>query len=118
MLYSSVGILPMSKQIEESHVPKRSYKERERERREHEILLAASRLILEGGYAQLTMDDLAEAVGISKPTLYQHFKSKEELIARVIQESMMVMIGCMQEPSDRRAVERLEQVLRLLLEKR
>ncbi len=28
----------------------------------------------------MTMDDVANAVGISKPSLYKHFKSKEELV--------------------------------------
>ncbi len=32
----------------------------------------------------MTMDDVADAVGISKTTLYQHFKSKEALAAAVI----------------------------------
>lgn len=63
---------------------KLSYKEREQRRRRHVILLEARRLILEGGFSDLNMDQLAEAVGISKPTLYQHFKSKEELIAQVL----------------------------------
>jgi len=28
----------------------------------------------------MTMDDVAGAIGISKPSLYKHFKSKEELV--------------------------------------
>ena len=62
-----------------------SFKERERQRREHEILLHARRLIRAGGFADLTMDDLAQAVGVSKPTLYQHFRSKDDLTARVVE---------------------------------
>lgn len=60
-----------------------TFKEKEKQRREQEILAQAKQLISSRGYSQLTMDDLAEAVGISKPTLYQHFKSKEELAAQV-----------------------------------
>jgi AcrR family transcriptional regulator len=32
----------------------------------------------------MTMDDVAGAVGISKPSLYKHFKSKEELVGEAM----------------------------------
>ncbi len=67
---------------------KLSYKERANHRREREILLSARRLIQSGGASQLNMEELAEAVGISKPTLYQHFKSKEDLLAHVFVDSL------------------------------
>ncbi len=67
---------------------KLSYKERANRRREREILLSARQLIQAGGASQLNMDDLAETVGISKPTLYQHFKSKEDLLAHVFVDSL------------------------------
>lgn len=65
-------------------MPKSSYKEKERERREQEILDKARQMLMERGYNALNMDDLAEAVGISKPTLYQHFKSKDDIVAQVV----------------------------------
>ena len=67
---------------------KLSYKERSNRRREREILLSARRLIQAGGASQLNLDDLAAAVGISKPTLYQHFKSKDDLLAHVFVDSL------------------------------
>ncbi len=70
---------------------RRSFKERARERREEEILTAASRLLGERGYAAVSMDEIAEEVGISKPTLYQHFKGKDELIMRAMIRSMEQM---------------------------
>ena len=57
---------------------KLSYKERSRLRREQDILRTAARMIRDNGYANLNMDDLADEVGISKPTLYQHFKGKDD----------------------------------------
>jgi AcrR family transcriptional regulator len=36
------------------------------------------------GYDLMTMDDVAGAVGISKPSLYKHFKSKEELVGEAM----------------------------------
>ena len=70
---------------------KHSFKEQERQRREQEILRVASQLLVERGYANLNMDDLADVVGISKPTLYQHFSSKEELVSQVVMHSYSVM---------------------------
>jgi AcrR family transcriptional regulator len=69
-------------------MPKQSFKERERERREQEILKAAAILIRERGYNNVSMDDIAEEVGVSKPTLYQHFKSKDDMIATTMVHSM------------------------------
>ena len=60
--------------------PEISLRERQRQMREDAILEAANRLLAEKGYQGMTMDDLANRVGIAKGSLYQHFKSKEELI--------------------------------------
>lgn len=43
------------------------------------ILDAADRLLARYGYRKMTMDDLAQEVGIGKGTLYLHFRSKEEI---------------------------------------
>jgi AcrR family transcriptional regulator len=37
-----------------------------------------------GGFSKVTIDELAEELGISKKTIYQHFQSKDELIDRVV----------------------------------
>jgi AcrR family transcriptional regulator len=36
------------------------------------------------GFSKVTTDELAEALGISKKTLYQHFSSKEELLRAAV----------------------------------
>src|SRR5688572_26251872 len=79
---------------------KQSYKEREKQRREEEILTSAERLLMERGYANLNMDELAEYVGLSKPTLYQHFKSKEELAARVFMRGFEETESFLAQPLD------------------
>ena len=43
------------------------------------ILDAADRLLARYGYKKMTMDDLAQEVGIGKGTLYLHFKGKEDI---------------------------------------
>ena len=48
------------------------------------ILDAADRLLARYGYKKMTMDDIAQEVGIGKGTIYLHFRSKEEIaLARV-----------------------------------
>ncbi len=94
---------------------KLSYKERANRRREREILLSARRLIQAGGTAQLNMDDLAEAVGISKPTLYQHFKSKEDLLAHVFVDSLREFERYFCSLTGASPLERLKEALRFML---
>jgi len=61
-------------------------RERQRQQRERAILDAAFVLIAEEGYEAMTMDGLAERVGISKPTLYNHFPSKDDITVRTLIE--------------------------------
>ena len=44
------------------------------------IIQKASLLFLQRGFKSVTMDDLAEALAISKKTLYTHFENKEALV--------------------------------------
>lgn len=60
-----------------------SLKEKQWKLREDTILDAASELMSSKGYNAMTMDDVANLVGISKATLYQHFASKHDLVVSV-----------------------------------
>ncbi len=97
-------------------MPKLSYKERARRRREQEILRTAARMIRDSGYNNLNMDDLAEEVGISKPTLYQHFKGKDDMVARTMLQSMQEMEAHIAGLEGTSAMHKLEQVMRYMLE--
>lgn len=65
-----------------------SLKERQRNEREQLILQAANELLLERGYHDTSIDDIAARVGISKGTIYQHFDSKEKIVAALFQRGM------------------------------
>ena len=56
-----------------------SFKDQAFKLREDAILDAATRTLASKGFDLRTMDDVALEVGISKPSLYKHFKSKEDL---------------------------------------
>lgn len=53
--------------------------------RRNEILEGAIRVFSRKGFYCSTMQDVAEACGMSKATLYQHFKSKEKLLLSIFQ---------------------------------
>lgn len=59
--------------------PKPSFKEQMHLARETAVLQATCRLLGEKAFDAMTMDDVAQAVGIAKASLYKHFASKEEL---------------------------------------
>ncbi|MFL9880768.1 helix-turn-helix domain containing protein [Herbaspirillum rhizosphaerae] len=63
---------------------KLSFKDQAFKLRENAILDAATSILGSKGYDLMTMDDVAGAVGISKPSLYKHFKSKEELVGEAL----------------------------------
>lgn len=44
------------------------------------ILLGASDLFLNYGFKSVTMDDIANTIGVSKKTIYQHFDNKTKLV--------------------------------------
>lgn len=58
-----------------------SRKQREFAQREEMFLDCARKMLVEHGYAGLSMDRIAEATEYSKGVVYQHFTSKEDLIA-------------------------------------
>ncbi|MBI5928430.1 MAG: TetR/AcrR family transcriptional regulator [Chloroflexi bacterium] len=95
-----------------------SYKERAKHQREIEILKVASDLMYERGFTNFNMDELAEAVGVSKPTLYQHFASKDELLVRVILQGHEEIEALFDAPLTGTALERIETVMRMLLQRR
>ena len=48
------------------------------------IVEAAVRLFLEGGFGSVSMDELAEAAGVARRTLYNQFTSKEEIFREML----------------------------------
>lgn len=55
------------------------------------ILDGAMRVFLEAGYAGTTMDRVAAAAGVSKPTIYSHFQDKEGLFNALMEQMVQNM---------------------------
>jgi AcrR family transcriptional regulator len=54
----------------------------QRTRKREAILRASALAFNRRGYANTSLDDIAASLGVSKPTLYQYFSSKQEILYR------------------------------------
>ena len=98
--------------------PKVSFKEQMHQAREGAILQSACRLLGEKAFDAMTMDDVANAVGIAKASLYKHFCSKEELCSA----AMVQILGRVQAylaglPADMPPLDKLRSLVRWSLER-
>ncbi|RRQ28658.1 TetR/AcrR family transcriptional regulator [Rhodococcus sp. Eu-32] len=58
-----------------------------RELVENQILDQATRLFAEKGFASTTLQDIADATGLTRPALYHYVANKDALLARLVSES-------------------------------
>lgn len=59
-------------------------KKREKDQRIQGILRAAKKVFFSKGYQRTTMDEIAFEAEISKPTIYQYFRTKDELYSALM----------------------------------
>ena len=59
----------------------------ERRNRDVEVLEAAIKIMADKGYSAMSVQEVADAVGVLKGSLYHYFSSKEDLLFRVIEDS-------------------------------
>ncbi len=73
------------------------------------ILDEAARLFLAQGYAETTLRDIADAVGIKAGSIYYHFDSKERLLGEILDQGIdritaeldAALAGAADDPADR-----------------
>lgn len=58
------------------------------DQRRSQLLDVAGRLFAEHGFHRLSMEQLADAAGVSKPVFYQHFPSKRELYLALVEDAI------------------------------
>jgi AcrR family transcriptional regulator len=56
-------------------------------KREHEVLAAATKVFYERGYAEASIQDIANELGILKGSLYHYIASKEDLLLRLLERT-------------------------------
>ncbi len=67
-------------------------KEREKERRRQQIMLAAKRVFSAKGFNKSTMEDIAAEAELSPGTIYLYFKNKDELYASLTLRVLQYML--------------------------
>ena len=68
------------------------------------ILIKAEELFMQYGIRSVSMDDIANNLGMSKKTLYQYFADKDELVDAVVDGHIKMIqtdcLGCRKDASD------------------
>lgn len=81
--------------------------------RRAQILQKAEELIARGGFHEMTMDSIAEALDVSKSGLYHYFKQKDDLLFAIRLETLTTLIAHQRERmnSGRPYVELVQEML-------
>jgi AcrR family transcriptional regulator len=78
------------------------------------IVAGARQYFLAHGFRRITMDDLAEELGMSKKTLYLHFPSKTELIKAALLDKLTELEGELEQITTECATDFVQALQRLL----
>jgi len=71
-----------------------------RDQRRAQLLDAALDIFTSKGYHASAMDDIADAAGVSKPVLYQHFPSKLDLYLALLDQACERLVDVVEEALD------------------
>jgi AcrR family transcriptional regulator len=85
---------------------------------EQEIFDHATRLFAQRGFSGTSFQDIADAVGLTRPALYHYVKSKDDLLAKLVAEVTVVAatdIGEVAKRVELSAVQRLRDIVQLLV---
>ncbi|MFT7772438.1 TetR/AcrR family transcriptional regulator [Roseateles sp.] len=67
------------------------------EAQREDILAAAAHLFAEQGFSATSMNQVAEACGVAKPTLYHYFQDKQELLAQICDGHVHALLKLVEE---------------------
>jgi AcrR family transcriptional regulator len=83
--------------------------------RKSEIIAISAQLFKEKGYSAVTMRDIAQAMNIKAASLYNHIKSKQEILVLIIIEIAEEFTNTMLEivNSEETTIQKLEKVIQL-----
>jgi len=82
---------------------RRSMDDDVREKKREEILSAAEALFFERGYAQTTVADIVDALGVTKPYLYYYFNGKDDIFEQLCWRASVACLTSMHtDPGDAR----------------
>jgi AcrR family transcriptional regulator len=61
-----------------------------------DIIQSAAQIFRQKGYHAASMQDIADAVGLQKPSLYHHVSGKQEILAAILDAALDRLIGELQ----------------------
>lgn len=67
------------------------------EAQREDILAAAARLFADQGFSATSMNQVAEACGVAKPTLYHYFQDKQHLLAQICDSHVHALLALVEE---------------------
>ena len=73
------------------------WKEREKEQRRYDIINAARKLFADKDFDEVSMDKIAEDMGLGKSTLYNYFKNKEALYFAIELRGVQIWVEMVKE---------------------
>jgi AcrR family transcriptional regulator len=85
---------------------------------QQEIYEQATRLFAQRGFAGTSIQDVADAVGLTRPALYHYVKSKDELLAKLVTEITVANateIASIAKSSKGSATDRIREIVRSLV---
>ena len=87
------------------------------DRRRREIFAESVDLFIKKGFHETTMKEIAEAAGMGKSTLYDYFKSKDEILVWGVEDEVLELTKNAQEITNQPipAVERLRRIMEMHL---
>lgn len=92
--------------------------EEELDRRRHEILGATVHLFIEKGFSETSMREIAETAGMGKSSLYDYFKTKDDILLWAVEDEILDVTAAAQKIVSQPvpAIERLRRVMKTHLE--
>src|SRR5688500_1023408 len=75
----------------ESPWPSADTRAQQRELKRQAVLHAAAQLFNERGFHATSLDDIAERLHVTKPTLYYYVKSKDEILLECVRTALGMM---------------------------
>jgi AcrR family transcriptional regulator len=90
----------------------------ELDRRRHQVFASSMHLFIEKGFQETSMQEIAAASGMGKSTLYDYFKTKDEILLSVVEDGVYDLTELAKQIASRdlTAAEKIHQVMHAHLE--
>jgi len=92
--------------------------EEEQSKRRHEIFHQVVHVFLEKGFQETSMREIAEAAGLGKCTLYDYFKTKDDILVYFFEDQLNDLTEAAKKIAQKNipASKRLNQIMKMHLE--